>query len=220
MIINMGVSAQQYRTVTGCFATKIGSPGWKACSSGNGKRDNTGNRSSAHTSWGVCASALLCAVYIFGWKGLLLLATTVIVNTIFVVIVPASVIQIIMWIVSTEYPVQESLYKVGAVTGTWPDQSCQATWQIDIQLMRAGDVESNPGPGENRDRVTRSNLPGDDRLKEGKALLIHKAPANIRLVLSLWEPGKSDIKQCMDPRPRPRPPTQGGTWVALEFACD
>ena len=78
------------------------------------------------------------------------IATTVIVITIFMVIVPASVIQIILWIVSNE--VQESLCKVGAVTGTC--QSCQATWQIDIQLVRAGDGETSIGTGEKRDRVT------------------------------------------------------------------
>jgi hypothetical protein len=69
------------------------------------------------------------------------------------------------------------------------------TCQVAIQLLLSGDVETNPGPVT---RVTRSNLPGDDRLNEGKALLVHKAPANIRLVLSLWEPGKTDIRQCMD----------------------
>ena len=64
-----------------------------------------------------------------------------------------------------------------------------------IKLQLSGDIESNPGPVT---RVTRSNLPGDDRLNEGKALIIQKAPAGVRLVLSLWEPGKSDIRQCMD----------------------
>ena len=73
--------------------------------------------------------------------------------------------------------------------------SAMATWQVVIQLELAGDVESNPGPGL---RVTRAILPGDDRLKEGKALIIQHAPASIRLVLSLWEPGKSDIRQCME----------------------
>ena len=73
--------------------------------------------------------------------------------------------------------------------------SAMATWQVVIQLELAGDVESNPGPGL---RVTRAILPGDDRLKEGKALIIQHAPASIRLVLSLWEPGKTDIRQCME----------------------
>ena len=71
----------------------------------------------------------------------------------------------------------------------------QTIGQVAIQLLLSGDVETNPGPPT---RVTRANLPGDDRLNEGKAILVQKAPANIRLVLSLWEPGKSDIRQCMD----------------------
>ena len=42
------------------------------------------------------------------------------------------------------------------------------------------------------------NLPGDDRLIEVKVLIIHQAPANIRMILSLREPGKSHIRHCID----------------------
>ena len=71
-----------------------------------GKRGSTGTRRSGQTPWGVSVSAFLCLLCRLGWQGLLLLATTVIVKTLFMVIVPAFGIQIIQCIVSTEvYPV-------------------------------------------------------------------------------------------------------------------
>ena len=123
---------------------------------------------------------------------------TVIVNTTFMVVIPPLLVN------SAHSMVQPQTMQFSSCPSGWQsghcwqeqEQSAQATWQVVIQQELAGDVESNPGPGPIR--VTRSNLPGDDRLNEGKALIIHQAPAGIRLVLSLWEPGKSDIRQCME----------------------
>ena len=187
----MGVSAQQHRLVTGSFAAKYGSSGWGATSSGEVKPRKNSRKKAAKTSGRSCASSLIYLLSSMGWQCLLLLVT-VMVNTMFMVAIPAAVFQIL----NHDHLHHDRFFVMETGNSMVTDVSCKATWQVAIQLLRAGDVESNPGPGATR--VTRSNLPGDDRLNEGKALLIQKAPSNIRLVFSLWEPGKSDIKQCMD----------------------
>ena len=171
----MGVSSQHHQVVIGCFAASLGSSA--LLTAGNSSRDRKSRCSARHgfSPW----RPPPCAKW---WQALLFLVT-VIVNTTFMVVIPPLLVSSAHSMVQTQTR-QFSSCSSGWQSGhCWQEQehSAQATWQVVIQLELAGDVESNPGPGPIR--VTRSNLPGDDRLNEGKALIIHQAPAIIRLVL-------------------------------------
>ena len=124
------------------------------------------------------------------WSPLLLLLVTVFVNTSLMVELPPLLLKTLQSVVQTGQSSGSSAWQ-SACCMQELEVTAKATWQVVIDLQLAGDVESNPGPAGTR--VTRSNLPGDDRLNEGKALIIQQAPPGIRLVLSLWEPGKSDM---------------------------
>ena len=136
----MGISSQQYRVVTGSFAAKLRSPSIHPTSIPNGKVKigNKGNSRLSH----VCT---------FDSTVMLLYLITVIVNTMFMVAVPGIMIQSSQWmggnLVDHAHLGHDSLFMVEAGRRTVLDVSSHASWQTVMELLRAGDVESNPGPG-------------------------------------------------------------------------
>ena len=187
----MGVSAQQHRVVTGCFSTNLGSSAGSTSLSASGwpgkgrKRKKTSKHGAE--SWRSSSYSM--------WSPFLLLLVTVFVNTSLMVVLPPLLLSTLQSVVQTGQSSGSSAWQ-SACCMQELEVTAKATWQVVIDLQLAGDVESNSGPAGTR--VTRSNPPGDDRLNEGKAMIIQQAPLGIRLVLSLWEPGKSVMRQCMD----------------------
>ena len=137
----MGISAQQYRAVSGCFTARMWSSDWTPGSSG-GMRSNW-RWYRRRTGRARCTSSTVC------WGSWLLLLANIVISAIPMTLGPAVVISVAEDIVNGE-----------AVTNLreWGDLSVFAGYSVtssavkysynssQLLLLLSGDVETNPGP--------------------------------------------------------------------------
>ena len=162
----MGISAQQFRAVTGCFAARMWSSDWTPGSSTKqrlcrGKRKTTLS-SSLTAQW---------------WSCLLLLAN-IITSTLPMMLGPFLVMNIAEMIVSTQPTIAGSLVRVGVHMTTQHSDDMGAGITRNamfsntkrLLLLVSGDIESNPGPGNAQNYEQVLKLMNNTGCKEEKNL--------------------------------------------------
>ena len=163
----MGISAQQHRAATGCYAARLWSSGWTPGSSGRTRSNKVKKRSKK------CSYTFRVDIF---------LMDTLLANTAMMVLVPPTAIST----ASSLFEIynQETFSESPCLRTTNTVTNLVNPHTSSMLLLLAGDVEVNPGP------QMPEETPYAKSMRLGLASLLVGAPDKVHEVLSVWSSSK------------------------------